>query len=256
MNKRKHLDLCSGIGGFALACSWLECIETIGFAEIDNFCCEILAKNFDFSIPNFGNIDNLLNPFEYEEIEKMQPGLWLITAGFPCQPFSTTGQRKGKSDERHIWPKVCAICERFKPTWFIGENVPGIISLELDNCITNLERIGYSVQTFCIPACAVGAQHRRDRIWIVSYSMRQRKTTNWIKKKINFESNSASKIPRFDGIPIKDFKYTNERLSNCVGENDGIPSELDKSRMHALGNAIVPQVAYELIRFMLLSEQQ
>jgi len=153
--KPTHLDLFSGIGGFALAAQWTG-FETIGFSEIDPYASQVLKKHWP-TIPNHGDI-NAVPTVRCD----------LITGGFPCQPFSLAGKRRGKADDRHLWPAMRDVIGRCRPAWVLGENVPGIIGVELDQVLADLESLGYRVQPFVIPACAVDAQHRRDRVWIVA----------------------------------------------------------------------------------------
>lgn len=196
-----HLDLFSGIGGFALAAQWAG-FETIGFVEIDKYCQKVLKKNF----PNVPIVEDIRNVEKIKEVvansskQRLerearqgiqgniygfigdstttrdrtptidQPPITLITGGFPCQPFSVAGKRGGKADDRYLWKEMLNIIEIFKPAWVLGENVAGIVRMELDNCLSDLEGIGYSTQTFIIPACAVNAPHRRDRVWIVAHN--------------------------------------------------------------------------------------
>jgi DNA (cytosine-5)-methyltransferase 1 len=94
-------------------------------------------------------------------------GVDLITGGFPCQPFSVAGKRRGAADDRAIWPQMFRVIKEARPAWVLGENVPGLIPMELDNVLSDMEGIGYATRTFVIPACAVDARHRRDRLWIV-----------------------------------------------------------------------------------------
>jgi len=159
----KHLDLFSGIGGFALAAQWAG-FTTVGFAEIDPFCSKVLRKHWP-NVPNFGDVRSVPNMSQIS----------LITGGFPCQPFSCAGKKKGKEDERYLWPEFRRIIQRNHPAWVVAENVPGIVDMERDSILTDLESEGYETQTFIIPACAVKAPHRRDRLWIVANSLRKRR---------------------------------------------------------------------------------
>ncbi len=154
-----HLDLFSGIGGFALAARWAG-IKTVQFVEIDPFCQKVLNKNFP-GVP----IHDDIKTFKYNGASP-----FILTGGFPCQPFSCAGKRRGKEDDRYLWPEMLRIIQETNPAWVIGENVAGFINLGIDDCITDLERTGYSVQPIIIPACAVDAPHRRDRVWIVGHA--------------------------------------------------------------------------------------
>jgi DNA (cytosine-5)-methyltransferase 1 len=110
----------------------------------------------------------------------------LVCGGFPCQPFSTAGKRKGEADNRFLWPEMVRVIAAIRPTWVLGENVAGIISMALDKVHSGLESIGYTVQSFIIPACAIGAPHRRDRVWIIGNTIGEpgRATT---KKRLDLE---------------------------------------------------------------------
>ena len=157
----KHLDLFSGIGGFALAAEWVWGMEyeNAGFCDIDPYCQQLLKLRFPGtkiyedirSIQNIGSVD-------------------LITGGFPCQPFSVAGKQEGKEDDRYLWPEMLRLIKECRPTWVIGENVAGIVKMALDDVLASLEAEGYAVRPFIIPACAVNAPHRRDRVWIIGYS--------------------------------------------------------------------------------------
>lgn len=157
----KHLDLFSGIGGFALAARWAG-IETVAFCEIDPFCRQVLRKHWP-DVLKYMDIRHVTNPDHVD----------IMTAGFPCQPFSIAGSKKGKDDDRYLWPEVIRLIRKSKPNWFIGENVPGIIPM-LDPIIKDLEDEGYQWQAFLIPASAIGAPHKRERLWIVANRDRKR----------------------------------------------------------------------------------
>jgi DNA (cytosine-5)-methyltransferase 1 len=157
----KHLDLFSGIGGFALAAQWAG-IETVAFCEIEPYAQKVLNKNFP-GIPIFLDIKKLKRSDIHGAVD-------IITGGFPCQPFSVAGRKKGTKDDRDLWPQMFRIIQEFKPSWVIGENVANFVNMAFQRTKTDLESEGYEVQPLIIPACAVNAPHRRDRVWIVGYS--------------------------------------------------------------------------------------
>lgn len=158
--KLKHLDLFSGIGGFALAAQWTGCFETIGFCEIEKFPQKLLAQNFP-GIQIFEDIKNL-----HETDLQQKPDV--ITGGYPCQPFSVAGKQRGDKDDRHLWPEMFRLIRECSPRYVICENVAGHVKLGLDVVLSDLENEGYTCRTFIIPACAKGYPHRRDRVWIVA----------------------------------------------------------------------------------------
>jgi DNA (cytosine-5)-methyltransferase 1 len=155
------LDLFSGIGGFSLG---LESVgmETVAFCEMDSFCQKVLKKHWP-NVPIHSDIKEL-------DGDEYRGTVELICGGFPCQPFSVAGEQRGAEDDRALWPEMLRVICEVQPTWVIGENVSGIINMELDNVLSNLEAEGYAAQTFVLPACSVDAKHRRDRVWIVAHS--------------------------------------------------------------------------------------
>lgn len=274
----RHLDLFSGIGGFALAARWMGW-HTVGFCEKDPYCQQVLQKNFPNTtihddirtIPRIGNID-------------------IITGGFPCQPFSVAGIKKGKKDDRHLWPNMLEVIACEKPTFVIGENVAGIIGMALDEVLSDLEAEGYSTQSFVIPACSVDAPHRRDRVWIIAHSIvdgsrcyteRGSCETTEPELKVIPEvdgkayANDAEQVCGFmahtqseriqrlrtsgqqvthshagQGLPVRESERSREtnwqaepRVRRVV---DGLPKRVD--RIKGLGNAIVPQVAFQIFQ--------
>ncbi|MDN4090928.1 DNA cytosine methyltransferase [Paenibacillus polymyxa] len=164
-----HLSLFSGIGGIDLACHWAG-MRTIAFCEREPFPRAVLAKQFP-GVPIYDDVCTL-TAARLKEDGLLGPGrtIDLISAGYPCQPFSNAGKRKGTEDDRHLWPEVARILREIRPRWFIGENVAGHISLGLDDVLAELESIGYTGQAFVIPSAAVGAPHRRDRVFVVAYT--------------------------------------------------------------------------------------
>ena len=161
-----HLDLFSGIGGFALAARWAG-IETVQFVEYEPYAQKVLAKNFP-DVPIAGDI------FEFDATKFL--GVGLVTGGFPCQPFSVAGKQLGNKDDRAIWPQMLRVIREARPTWVIGENVSGIIQMELDNVLSDLEGEGYTTQTLVIPAAGVDAKHRRERVWILAHTTGTRRS--------------------------------------------------------------------------------
>ncbi len=158
------LDLFAGIGGFSLAAHWMGW-ETAAFVEKEPFPQKILRKNFP-GVPIYDDI------YDYEGTEHPAD---IITGGFPCQPFSHAGKRKGTDDDRYLWPEMLRVINTARPCWVIGENVAGLKSMEngetLEGILIDLENIGYQTETFLVPAASVGAWHRRDRIWICAYAI-------------------------------------------------------------------------------------
>ena len=160
-----HLDMCSGIGGWALAFRELG-INTVAFCEIEKYPQRVLQKNFP-SIPIFNDLKELT----YEQIKERTgvDGIDIVTCSYPCQPFSVAGKQKGEEDPRHLWPDTFRIVQECQPTWFVGENVGGHIKLGLDTVLEDLASEGYDTRTFAIPASSVGAWHQRQRIWIIGH---------------------------------------------------------------------------------------
>lgn len=270
-----HLDLCSGIGGFALGLQNTGYFKTSAFCEIDSYCQKVLKKNFP-DIPIYSDIREL-NSIK----EKLKPNI--ITSGFPCQPFSVAGRQKGKDDNRNLWKETFRIIKESKPTWFIGENVSGIVRMYLDTILEDLESANYSTRCFIISAQSIGAKHKRERIWIVANSRRlsRRNEYQWDQKMPRQEptfaktewSRNTSKIDRSDfraetlsdSINIGTELQTKRKLSSfeifrgssqtnwweieseLCGTPHGLSTGLDKDRVkriRALGNAIVPQIPF------------
>ena len=160
----RHFDVCSGIGGFSLGFRWAALSNPVAFCEIDPYCQKVLAKNFP-NIPIFNDVKELVNA--RPESTRTIPDHDILTSGYPCQPFSVAGQRRGEEDERNIWPYVYEIVKRKRPTWCVFENVYGHVTMGLDQVLHEMEMEGYTTQTFIVPACGINAPHKRDRLWIV-----------------------------------------------------------------------------------------
>ena len=277
-----HLDLFSGIGGFALAARWAG-IETVQFVENEEFAQKVLTKNFP-GVPIHGDIktyraNGIVSPF-------------LLTGGYPCQPFSQAGRRRGQNDDRHLWPEMFRVIQECRPNWVLAENVTGHIKLGLQEVLADLEGEGYQSQVFHIGALAKDAPHRRMRVWIVSNSnsgLSNRKGEEICTGRNSPDNGSKdvanSKSKRVEGCGTggeqESHTHGQEGLSMCESErpgaaervtqpglggtlSDGISTWMDEpdiprvgvkiparaKRLKAIGNAIVPQVAYEIIRHM------
>lgn len=261
---RTHLDLFSGIGGFALAAASAG-FKTIGFSEIEPYACKVLKQNWP-DVPNYGDIRN---------VRGVRADL--VTGGFPCQPFSLAGKRGGATDDRHLWPEMCRVIGEARPTWVLGENVPGIISMELDRVLSDLESLGYACWPITVPACAVDARHRRDRLWVMAYAASERErepadapdaVTNG--RQARMESGNGGESLA-DAKSKQAGRIQQPALPAYAGANgdwartpaawptepelgrvaDGIPNR--PHRLKGLGNAIVPQVAAEILKNLVMA---
>lgn len=159
------LDLFSGIGGFSLGLARAGGFRTVAFCEIDEYPRSILRKHWP-DVPIFEDVRELHAADLPEPVD-------VICGGYPCQPFSVAGKRGGKTDDRHLWPEMFRLVRECKPSFVLCENVAGHVSMGLDQVLFDLEGEGYTSRSFIVPACAVNAPHRRDRVWIVAHASRQ-----------------------------------------------------------------------------------
>lgn len=233
----KALSLFSGIGGIDLAAEWAG-IETVAFCEREPFCQKVLAKHWP-NIPIYDDVCTLTK----ERLEADGIGtIELIHGGYPCQPFSLAGDRKGTDDDRHLWPEVKRLLETIRPCWFIGENVTGHVTMGLDEVLTDLADIKYTAEAFLIPACGVGADHRRERIFIVAnsnseYVERSGKTKVQREQRVSSFIHPGS-VAEWSGRSA----VYQPKLSRTY---NGIPDQVD--RIKSLGNAVVPQQIYPIL---------
>ena len=166
----KLLDLFSGIGGFSLGAEYNN-IETIGFVEKDAFCQKVLRKHWP-NTPIIGDIRDVKRD-TFESVD-------IVSGGFPCQPFSVAGKRRGTDDDRYLWDETIRVVSLYKPRWFVGENVEGIVNIQngmvLRQVQDDLEKEGFEVQCGIIPASGIGAWHQRKRVWIIAHSNSNRES--------------------------------------------------------------------------------
>jgi DNA (cytosine-5)-methyltransferase 1 len=161
-----HLSLFSGIGGLDIAAEWAG-FEAVGQCEWADYPRKVLEKHWP-GLPRWCDIRTLSKESFYETTGL--ESVTVLSGGFPCQPFSTAGKRRGKADDRYLWPEMLRVIQEIRPRWVVSENVAGIVNMELDTVLSDLEKIGYACQAFVIPACAVDAPHRRSRVAIVAHS--------------------------------------------------------------------------------------
>ena len=284
--KLKHLDLFSGIGGFALGLESTGGFETVGFCDNEPFAQKVLKKHWP-DVPCYEDVRDVgVDTVGYRGVD-------IITGGFPCQPYSVAGKQDPK-DNRQLWPEMFRIIKEIHPTYVIGENVRNLISIRqgvvFEQVCTDLEGEGYEVQTFVLPASAVNAPHQRYRCWIVAHAnntrdrtSRSRTDKNRKKEVKGWEEQSQSEPSRYSkdvanscgsrrkvGIPEKGYRQEgnaeepdndSHRLSGWQGKDNwtveptvgrvahGIPNRVD--RLKGLGNAVVPQIPAVLGRAIL-----
>lgn len=293
-----HLCTFSGIGGWALAARWMGW-NHLGFVEKEKYCQKVLAKNFP-GVPIHDDIfDFSAKPFRGR--------VDILTGSTPCQPFSQAGKRQGSNDERHLFPEFLRVVQECEPRWIVIENVRGLLGIEsgevFEAYCSSLEGAGYAVTTFCVPACAVDAAHRRERIWIVAHSPllgrgtrrpRRPNTSDTGQREQSLSALAdaygfgggasgagemeaqATAAPRDTGEQSafmadpetvhaqglhngsrafesgRSGRWPTEPAVDRVA--DGVPDRVD--RLKSLGNAIVPQVAFEIFKAIEAAEEQ
>ncbi|KAB2913950.1 MAG: DNA (cytosine-5-)-methyltransferase [Bacteroidetes bacterium] len=282
----KHLGLFEGIGGFSLAARWMGW-QTIAYSEIDPFCLKVLSYHFPDAV-SIGDITQA-------DFTPYANTIDIITGGFPCQPYSVAGRRAGKNDPRHLWPQMFRAIREVKPKWVVGENVRGLLNwskgLVHKEICTQLENEGYEVQSYLLPASAVGAPHERYRLFIVAnyngigresrppdthgrQKQVEKRESLWYKVNSIIEGGTAPNT-KSRGLPNGDAKQAQNPAHastqrHCFvpdwenfptqppvfSRNDGFSGRLDgitvpswrRESVKAYGNAIVPQLAYQIFK--------
>jgi DNA (cytosine-5)-methyltransferase 1 len=286
----RHGSLFSGIGGFELAAEWMGWQNTF-HCEFNEFGSKVLSHYWPES-KHYGDITK-------SDFSEFRDTIDILTGGFPCQPYSAAGKRKGKDDARHLWPEMLRVIREVRPRYIVGENVYGLVTwnggLVFDEVCTDLEAEGYAVWPIVIPAAAVGAPHRRDRVWFVAYAENGGHRGRVCKQCANRERELLqNECKRSEvGCEVKGCRRVglttdpeNATLTPCIERprqeqsrrgdesmgarqwqgfptqspvcsgDDGLPSELDgitlskwrNESIKAYGNAIVPQVVYQIFK--------
>lgn len=176
MRRLTHLSLFSGIGGLDLAAERAG-MRTVGQCEWADYPTKVLEKHWP-DVPRWRDIRTLTQEDFYGRTGLQTVDV--ISGGFPCQPFSTAGKRRGKEDDRYLWPEMLRVIKELQPTWIVGENVAGIVSLALDQVLSDMEAVGYEARTIMVPACGVDAPHRRYRVAIMGYAKHNGSSTTAI----------------------------------------------------------------------------
>lgn len=241
-----HASLFSGIGGFDLAAQWMGW-NNVFHCEWNPFCQKVLKHYWPDAV-------------SYGDITKTDFTIWrgkcdILTGGFPCQPFSTAGCGEGENDIRFLWKEMLRAVREIKPTWIVAENVRGITSRKFsktfEQILSSLEAEGYQVQSFIIPASAVGARHERYRLWIVAYAECFR-----LQGKGKFRNEVGNKKKGNRQASWPELLFQGKSVPHLYGHSNGIPKRLDgiavsdwrERSNHGYGNAVVPQVAYEIFK--------
>ena len=254
----RHVDLCSGIGGFALGFESIGLSRPVLFCDIDNWCRLVLKKHWP-DVPQSSDVKELAN-----DPKRLVPDCDILTAGYPCQPFSLAGKRQGDEDPRHIWPFILRIVTSKRPAWCIFENVYGHISLGLDQVLLDLEAEGYATRTFVVPACSVDAPHKRNRVWIIAKYVGH--TSSSGQSRDNRRRAGQEFEDRCQDVPDTNSEGLQGQWEKSSGVSqeqrdlsyscgwepepsvgrvaNGIPRRVD--RIKGLGNAIVPQIAQRI----------
>jgi len=273
-NKLKVLDLFSGIGGFSRGLEMTGGFETVAFCEIEDRHCNVLKKHWP-DVHVYKDVRKLNG----KKIIKNHGPIDLVCGGYPCQPFSFSGNRSGTDDDRNLWPEMLRIVASTRPGWVIAENVAGHVTLGLDEVLSDLESEDYTAAPIIIPACAVDAPQRRDRVWIVANDNRKHGLSPSINKA---QSASTVKIVTTSkqSTLMASTNRQRRRGGNSKWENaknvgqspiysrnntrrmemwkpeppvgrvaNGIPGRVD--RLKQLGNAVVPQIPEQLGKVIL-----
>jgi DNA (cytosine-5)-methyltransferase 1 len=239
----KHLDLFSGIGGFALSATWVwgDEYENIGHSEIEKYACQVYHSHFES--PCLGDITKI-------DWNGFRDRVDLVTGGFPCQPHSVAGHQKGSKDERDLWSECLRCLCGVRPKFALFENVPALFNSDngryFNRILSDLAKNGFDAEWQVIPAYSVGANHKRERIWIIAYPNSFRfpqQTEHSTKQHLDFPGKNHWQGSCEEWIVKTDRQIKSQYNfeSALCRVDDGLSKQVD--RLKGLGNSIVPQVA-------------
>lgn len=241
-----HLSLFTGIGGLDLAAEWAG-FRTVGQCEWADYPTKVLEKHWP-DVLRWRDIRTLTKESFYERTGLRTVDV--ISGGFPCQPFSVAGKRRGKEDDRYLWPEMLRVISELRPAWVVGENVENAVRMVADEIMHDLEEINYKAGAFVVSAYSAGAWYKGERIFILAASDNRRSA---VRRDLQFPTDgSVGKGRRHHagGAPEPDMRKRWPVESRPYGVADGIPARMD--RLKCLGNAVNPYQAYPF--FMAIAE--
>ncbi|MEU0512600.1 DNA cytosine methyltransferase [Amycolatopsis sp. NPDC006125] len=217
-------------------------MTTVGQVELNPFCRAILAHHF----PEAEQHDDVRTTVAWWH-SRPRPRVHLVVGGFPCQPVSTAGRRRGEADERWLWPAMADVIAGLRPDWVLWENVPGLRTRGLSTVLADLDRLGYRCRVGTLSACSVGAPHLRQRLFGLAHTYRLARTPP-CPRQVQSHPSARQCVHRADrrGRAAREHWRTEPRVGRVA---DGIPARMD--RLAALGNAVVPAAAEHLGRLIL-----
>lgn len=244
----KSIELFAGVGGISLAAHWAG-IETIAFCEQNHFCQKVISKNFP-DYPIYDDVCTLTkDKLIADGVIEKNGTIDIISGGYPCQPFSLAGKQLGQGDERYLWGEFFRLIKELRPTWVVGENVYGHVNNGMSIVVSDLESQGYQVWPVVLQASDIGAPHKRERIFIVAFNscsesvLQKDKTVNTFRS----EWQAWQTFTWQHWRTFSELHWSVPEPAVCRMD-DGVSKRLDKNRLIALGNAVVPNQIYPIFK--------